>query len=100
MKELNEVMFELGKALKPSEVSNFFNIDVRIVRKYAKSLGGIEIYPGTYRFFSNVIARILYKNTTEARNIRNEKSSHTRIDHKSKSEHNRKFVDKHGILNI
>jgi len=45
----------LGEVLKPSEVSKILDLDVRTVKKHAHELGGVELYPGCYRFFSNLL---------------------------------------------
>jgi len=44
-----------GPALKPSEVAKLFHLDSRTVIKYAQYIGGVEVFPGTWRFFENLI---------------------------------------------
>ena len=46
---------KLGEVLKPSDVCRLLNLDCRTVKKHASNLGGFEIYPGCYRFFSKVL---------------------------------------------
>ncbi|ETR67913.1 MAG: hypothetical protein OMM_11077 [Candidatus Magnetoglobus multicellularis str. Araruama] len=45
----------LGEVLKPTEVSKLLKINIKTVKKHADELGGVEIYPGCYRFFSKII---------------------------------------------
>ena len=44
-----------GKALKPAQVGKIFHLDPRTVRKYARDLGGVEVFPGTWRFFDKLV---------------------------------------------
>jgi len=44
-----------GKALRPAQVAKIFGLDPRTVRKYARELGGIEVFPGTWRFFEKLV---------------------------------------------
>ena len=48
-----------GKAMSVADVAKFLNLDPRTVRSHAAELGGIEVIPGTYRFFELRLKEIL-----------------------------------------
>jgi len=48
-----------GKALTPKELAVFLGVDYRTIIKYAETWGGVEVSPGKYRFFENIIRRKL-----------------------------------------
>src|SRR5690349_4569338 len=56
---LDALIAEYGPALTPQEFAAFLRVDVRTVRRYAPRWGGVEVAPGTWRFFEKRIARIL-----------------------------------------
>jgi hypothetical protein len=45
----------LGKAYKPQDLGRLLNLDPRTVIKYAHIWGGVEVLPGTVRFFENLV---------------------------------------------
>ncbi len=49
----------LGRAITPQELGKFLNLDRRTVIKYAARWGGVEVTPGTWRFFENRIMEVL-----------------------------------------
>ena len=48
-----------GKAMSVADVAKFLSLDPRTVRSHAAKLGGIEVIPGTYRFFELRLKEIL-----------------------------------------
>ncbi len=48
-----------GKAMSVADVAKFLALDPRTVRRHAAELGGIEVIPGTYRFFELRLKEIL-----------------------------------------
>jgi hypothetical protein len=80
---------KLGEVLKPSDVCRLLNLDCRTVKKHASNLGGFEIYPGCYRFFSNVILNKvkLQRNPEKAAGTTKNNKSKVSID------------DRHNIFN-
>jgi len=49
----------LGRAITAQELGKFLNLDRRTVIKYAARWGGVEVAPGTWRFFENRIMEVL-----------------------------------------
>ncbi|MEN6469584.1 MAG: hypothetical protein ABFD45_11615 [Smithella sp.] len=49
----------LGRAITPQELGKFLNLDRRTIIKYAARWGGVEVAPGTWRFFENRIMEVL-----------------------------------------
>ena len=49
----------LGRAITAQELGKFLNLDRRTVIKYAARWGGVEVTPGTWRFFENRIMEVL-----------------------------------------
>ena len=49
----------LGRAITPQELGKFLNLDRRTIIKYAARWGGVEVTPGTWRFFENRIMEVL-----------------------------------------
>jgi len=49
----------LGRAITPQELGKLLNLDRRTVIKYAARWGGVEVTPGTWRFFENRIMEVL-----------------------------------------
>jgi hypothetical protein len=59
-----------GRFIKPKELAEFLGVDRRTVIKYAAIWGGVEVAPGTYRFFENRIMEVLNaKQNFEKRNL-------------------------------
>ena len=48
-----------GSSLKPKELAEFLGLDQRTVIKYAGHWGGVEVTPGTWRFFEKRILEVL-----------------------------------------
>ena len=46
---------QFGKSLSVADVAQFLNLSPASVRKYASSLGGVEVIPGKLRFFERVL---------------------------------------------
>jgi hypothetical protein len=44
-----------GKSIKPADLANFLQVDPRTLVKYADRWGGVQVAPGRYRFFENLI---------------------------------------------
>jgi hypothetical protein len=44
-----------GRCIPDVELAKYFGIDVRTVRKYAATLGGVMVTPGRYWFFENLL---------------------------------------------
>ncbi|MHC1753140.1 hypothetical protein [Humidesulfovibrio sp.] len=53
---------EFGESMTPQKVAIFLGVDVRTVKKYGGSLGGVEVTPGRWRFFENRIRRFIDAN--------------------------------------
>ncbi|MDQ7835784.1 MAG: helix-turn-helix domain-containing protein [Humidesulfovibrio sp.] len=53
---------EFGESMTPQEVANLLGVDVRTVKKYGGSLGGVRVAPGRWRFFENRIRRFIDAN--------------------------------------
>lgn len=52
MKHLEE---KYGSVITPQELGGFLRLDHRTVIKYASHWGGVEVLPGKWRFFENLI---------------------------------------------
>ena len=52
-----ESMF--GRAYSAQELADFLGLDRRTVIKYATTWGGVEVAPGTWRFFEKRIMEVL-----------------------------------------
>lgn len=50
-----DIEAEYGRCLTASELAQFLHLDRRTVIKYALRWGGVEVAPGTWRFFENKI---------------------------------------------
>jgi hypothetical protein len=50
---------ELGVALTATELGRLLKLDRRTVVKYADRWGGVEVCPGTYRFFEKRILEVI-----------------------------------------
>ena len=50
---------ELGEPLDAADLAEILGIDPRTVKRYADRWGGVEVAPGTYRFFENRVREIL-----------------------------------------
>lgn len=48
-----------GRSINPQELADFLGIDRRTVIKYAHKWGGVEVTPGTWRFFEKRILEVL-----------------------------------------
>jgi hypothetical protein len=57
---MQELIDKLGRPVKPRELATVLGIDARTVRKYYRRWGGIEVSPGTVRFFENRIKEVLH----------------------------------------
>jgi hypothetical protein len=55
-KELESIY---GQAIAPKELAKFLGLDPRTVIKYAHRWGGVEVAPGTWRFFDKLIMEVL-----------------------------------------
>ena len=80
---------KLGEVIKPSDVCRLLNLDCRTVKKHASNLGGFEIYPGCYRFFSKIILNKVKLQRSH------EKAAGTTKNNKSKDS----IDDRHNIFN-
>ncbi|MEN6375081.1 MAG: hypothetical protein ABFD75_09920 [Smithella sp.] len=52
---VSELEKAYGRAVTPQELGKLLKIDRRTVIKYAARWGGVEVAPGTWRFFENRI---------------------------------------------
>ena len=82
-KEFNK----LGEVLKTSDVCRLLNLDCRTVKKHASNLGGFEIYPGCYRFFSKSLKDKVKLQRISEKATKNNNKSKDSID------------DRHNIFN-
>ena len=67
---------ELGRPVMPKELAKRLGLDARTVKKYYKRWGGIEVCPGTVRFFENRIKEVLhaeFSNQTRPASIRRDR---------------------------
>ena len=62
MSAIERLLIENGEPMTPQEVANFLGVDVRTVKKYGGSLGGVRVAPGRWRFFENRIRRFIDAN--------------------------------------
>jgi len=51
-----------GKAMTAKELAAFLKVDSRTLVKYAHKWGGVEVAPGTWRFFENRIKEVIDAN--------------------------------------
>jgi hypothetical protein len=59
-----------GRSINPRELAVFLGLDRRTVIKYAHKWGGVEVTPGTWRFFEKRIVEVLNaEQGNEKRNI-------------------------------
>lgn len=63
----NNLTTEFGRTIKPKELAEFLDIDVRTVKKYYYMWGGVPVTPSDYRFFEKLV-----KETIENANPHNE----------------------------
>ena len=56
---ISELEQEYGRAITPQELGKFLNLDRRTIIKYAHRWGGVEVAPGTWRFFEKRILEVL-----------------------------------------
>ena len=61
-----ELRAELGATLTPADVVELLRLDVSTVKKYASRLGGVEVAPGTLRFFEGKLREVLCADTDAA----------------------------------
>ena len=55
----DELAHNYGGCLTASELAKFLKLDRRTVIKYASRWGGVEVTPGTWRFFEKRILEVL-----------------------------------------
>jgi hypothetical protein len=48
-----------GPSVRPKDLARFLGLDTRTVIKYAQKWGGVEVAPGTYRFFEKRIMEVI-----------------------------------------
>jgi len=53
--EVSDFEQKYGRPLTAQQVGLMLGLDPRTVRKYAANLGGVEIFPGTVRFFEKLL---------------------------------------------
>lgn len=58
---------DLGKTLTPAELAEILRVCPNTVRKNFHRWGGVEVAPGTYRFFENIVKEVLNANTRQTR---------------------------------
>jgi len=56
---LTDLETTYGRAYSPQELGVFLQLDPRTVVKYADRWGGVEVAPGTWRFFEKRILEVL-----------------------------------------
>ncbi|HSL62367.1 MAG TPA: hypothetical protein VK885_11295 [Desulfotignum sp.] len=56
---------EFGPLIKPEDLSEFLGIDKRTLLKHSRFWGGIEVYPGRYRFFEKDVKERLENARTD-----------------------------------
>ena len=54
-----DLEYKYGRCISPKELAKFLGLDVRTLIKYASIWGGVEVFPGTWRFFENRIKEVL-----------------------------------------
>jgi len=97
---MDEIKKDYGKPLKPIEVSQLFKIDVKTLKKHYVSFGGIEIYPGRYRFFSNIIAeKIKRVKHPDYKILKGEQANASKSKSDRTSKPKRYISDKHKLFN-
>ncbi|MGA2781768.1 MAG: hypothetical protein ABSF13_07585 [Smithella sp.] len=61
---------EYGACLSATELAEFLKLDPRTVIKYADRWGGVEVAPGSWRFFEKRIMEVLNaEHNNEKRNV-------------------------------
>jgi hypothetical protein len=55
----SELEQEYGRTITPQELGKFLSLDRRTIIKYAHRWGGVEVAPGTWRFFEKRILEVL-----------------------------------------
>jgi hypothetical protein len=56
---ISELEQEYGQAITPQELAKFLALDRRTIIKYAHKWGGVEVAPGTWRFFKKRVMEVL-----------------------------------------
>ncbi|GAB6039235.1 hypothetical protein JCM15519_37940 [Fundidesulfovibrio butyratiphilus] len=56
---------ELGATLTVCELAKVLRIAPNTVRKYHKQWGGVEVAPGTFRFFENIVKEKIHADTRQ-----------------------------------
>jgi hypothetical protein len=56
---LSELETTYGRSYTPQELGEFLQLDRRTIVKYAYRWGGVEVAPGTWRFFEKRILEVL-----------------------------------------
>jgi hypothetical protein len=55
MSPLAEIKEQVGPAVTPKQLAELLGLDPKTVIKYAHVWGGVEVLPGTVRFFENLV---------------------------------------------
>jgi len=55
MNARERIQNDLGEPMTAQDVALVLGVDVRTVKKYSDSLGGVRVAPGRLRFFENRI---------------------------------------------
>ncbi|RJP94020.1 MAG: hypothetical protein C4518_04505 [Desulfobacteraceae bacterium] len=68
---ISELEAQYGRVIKPQELAEYLKIDKRTVTKFARYWGGIETYPGGWRFFEKIVNEKLesIKNNNEFQSL-------------------------------
>ena len=56
---------ELGRPLTPQELAQLLGVSTNTVRKYRERWGGVEVAPGTIRFFENKVKEMIHASTNQ-----------------------------------
>jgi hypothetical protein len=54
----NELAQDFGPCMTATELAEYLKVDRRTIVKYASLWGGVEVTPGTWRFFEKRIAEV------------------------------------------
>ena len=53
---MTDILFEeFGKTYTLKQLADYLQLDARTLRKHYRDWGGLEIYPGKFRFFEEIV---------------------------------------------
>lgn len=62
-----ELENEFGRVIKPKELAKLLAVSVNTIRTHHERWGGIEVTPGKYRFFENIIREKIHADIDKPR---------------------------------